>query len=87
MRRRRLGTRAGVAAIGRAVPFGVGAAIGYGINSRTVGVVSGHAHDFFTEFPLALHAIDVDSHGNVYAGDIKGQRVQKFVLLKQESGE
>lgn len=57
---RRYGTRAGVAAIGRAVPFGVGAAIGYGINSRTVGVVSGHAHDFFTEFPLALHAIDVE---------------------------
>jgi DNA-binding beta-propeller fold protein YncE len=31
-----------------------------------------------------LHAIDVDSQGNVYAGDIKGERVQKFVLMKHE---
>lgn len=57
---RRYGTRAGVAAIGRAVPFGVGAAIGYGINSRAVGMVSDHAHAFFTEFPIALDAIDVE---------------------------
>ena len=51
---------AGVAAVGRAVPFGVGAALGYGINSRTVGMVSDHTHTFFTEFPIALSAIDVD---------------------------
>lgn len=57
---RRYGTRAGVAAIGRAVPFGVGAALGYGINSRTVAAVSEHAHGFFTEFPIALEAIDVE---------------------------
>ena len=57
---RRYGTRAGVAAVGRAVPFGVGAALGYGINSRTVGMVSDHTHTFFTEFPIALSAIDVD---------------------------
>ena len=57
---RRYGTRAGVAAVGRAVPFGVGAAIGYGINSRTVAVVSGHTHTFFTDFPIALSAIDVE---------------------------
>lgn len=57
---RRYGTRAGVAAVGRAVPFGVGAALGYGINSRTVGMVSNHTHTFFTDFPIALSAIDVD---------------------------
>jgi hypothetical protein len=26
-----------------------------------------------------VHAIAVDSKGNLYAGDIKGRRVQKFV--------
>jgi hypothetical protein len=57
---RRYGTRAGVAAIGRAVPFGVGAALGYGINTRSVTLVSEHAHHFFTEFPIALTAIDVN---------------------------
>ncbi len=57
---RRYGTRAGVAAVGRAVPFGIGAALGYGINSRTVAIVSEHAHAFFTDFPIALTAIDVD---------------------------
>ncbi|MGA9279671.1 MAG: hypothetical protein WBV89_22175, partial [Ilumatobacter sp.] len=57
---KKYGTRAGVAAIGRAVPFGIGAALGYGINSRAVSTVSGHAHSFFTEFPIALDAIDVD---------------------------
>ncbi|WP_148288512.1 hypothetical protein [Ilumatobacter nonamiensis] len=54
------GKRAGVAAVGRAVPFGVGAALGYGINSRAVSTVSGHAHSFFSEFPIALEAIDVE---------------------------
>jgi len=57
---RKYGTRAGVAAIGRAVPFGIGAALGYGINSRAVSTVSGHAHGFFTDFPIALEAIDVE---------------------------
>jgi len=57
---RRYGTRAGVAAVGRAVPFGVGAALGYGINSRTVAMVSDHTHAFFTDFPIALDAIDVE---------------------------
>ncbi len=57
---RRYGTRAGVAAIGRAVPFGVGAALGYGISIRTVSMVSEHTHEFFTDFPIALSAIDVE---------------------------
>ncbi len=29
-----------------------------------------------------LHAIAVDSKGNIYAGDIKGQKAQKFVRVK-----
>jgi hypothetical protein len=57
---RRYGTRAGVAAIGRAVPFGVGAALGYGISSRTATLVGEHTHEFFTGFPIALTAIDVE---------------------------
>ena len=32
-----------------------------------------------------LHAIELDSHGNIYAGDIKGRRAQKFV--KQAAGK
>jgi hypothetical protein len=43
----------------RVAAVGVGAALGYGINSRTVSAVSEHAHGFFTDFPIALDAIDV----------------------------
>jgi streptogramin lyase len=31
-----------------------------------------------------LHAVGIDSRGNLYAGDIKGQRAQKFVSLPAE---
>jgi hypothetical protein len=27
-----------------------------------------------------VHCIATDSHGNLYLGDIKGQRAQKFVV-------
>lgn len=54
------GKRAGIAAVGRAVPFGIGAVLGYGVNSRTVSSVADHAHGFFTDFPIALEAIDVE---------------------------
>lgn len=56
------GKRAGVAAVGRAVPFGIGAALGYGVNRRAVSTVGEHAHRFFSEFPIALEAIDVEPH-------------------------
>jgi hypothetical protein len=56
----RYGARRGVAALGRAVPFGVGAAIGYGINARVVTTTAKHAHAFFTDFPITLDAIDVE---------------------------
>ncbi len=52
------GARRGVAAIGRVVPFGIGAALGYGMNTRAVSMTAKHAHGFFTEFPIALDAID-----------------------------
>lgn len=54
------GARRGVAAIGRAVPFGIGAALGYGMNTRAVSMTARHAHAFFTEFPIALDAIDTE---------------------------
>jgi hypothetical protein len=54
------GRRAGIAAAGRVVPFGIGAALGYGINSRAVSTMSAHAHSFFVEFPIAMDAIDVE---------------------------
>jgi hypothetical protein len=63
------GARRGVAAIGRAVPFGVGAALGYGINARTVTTTAKHAHAFFTNFPISLDAIDVE--GTKIAGHLE----------------
>lgn len=54
------GARRGVAALGRAVPFGIGAVLGYGMNTRATSITAGHAHSFFTEFPITLDAIDTD---------------------------
>ncbi len=52
------GARRGVAALGRAVPFGIGAVLGYGMNTRVVSLTAGHAHSFFNEFPITIDAID-----------------------------
>lgn len=54
------GARRGVAALGRAVPFGIGAVLGYGMNTRAVAMTAKHAHAFFTEFPITIDAIDTD---------------------------
>lgn len=54
------GTRRGIAALGRAVPFGIGAVLGYGMNTRAVTMTAAHAHAFFTEFPITLDAIDTE---------------------------
>ena len=54
------GARRGAAALGRAVPFGVGAVLGYGMNTRAVSMTAKHAHAFFTEFPITIDAIDTD---------------------------
>lgn len=66
------GARRGVAALGRAVPFGVGAALGYGINTRTVTTTARHAHAFFTNFPIALDAIEVEA--TKVAGQLPAKR-------------
>lgn len=54
------GARRGVAAIGRAIPFGFGAVLGYGINARAVTATARHAHSFFNHFPISIDAIEVD---------------------------
>ena len=54
------GSRRFVAALGRAVPFGVGAVLGYGMNTRAVTMTAKHAHSFFTDFPISMDAIDTD---------------------------
>lgn len=54
------GSRRIVAALGRAVPFGVGAVLGYGMNTRAATMTAKHAHSFFTDFPIAMAAIDTD---------------------------
>ena len=54
------GARRGVAALGRAVPFGIGAVLGYGMNTRAVSMTAKHAHAFFSEFPISLDAIDTE---------------------------
>jgi hypothetical protein len=56
----KFGARRGVAALGRAVPFGIGAVLGYGMNSKAVTITAKHAHAFFTEYPIALDAIDTE---------------------------
>lgn len=54
------GARRGVAAIGRIIPFGIGAVLGYGLNSKAVSITAKHAHAFFTDFPITLDAIDTE---------------------------
>ncbi len=47
----RYGTRRGALAIARLVPFGIGAALGYGLNAYVVKATTRHAHRYFTELP------------------------------------
>lgn len=47
----RYGTRRGALAIGRLVPFGIGAALGYGLNAYVVKSTARHAHHYFDDFP------------------------------------
>ncbi|MFT6292127.1 MAG: hypothetical protein ACJAR2_002741 [Ilumatobacter sp.] len=56
----KFGARRGVAALGRAVPFGIGAVLGYGMNSKAVTITAKHAHAFFNEYPITLDAIDTE---------------------------
>lgn len=47
----RYGTRRGALAIGRLVPFGIGAALGYGLNAYVVKSTARHAHRYFDDLP------------------------------------
>ena len=52
------GTKRGVIALGTALPFGIGAAIGGGANYALTRAIARHADSFFRALPQAL--IDVD---------------------------
>jgi hypothetical protein len=56
---RRYGTRRGVAAFGRMIPLGLGAAIGGSVNWVTLRSLARNADQFFARLPYS--AIDVDS--------------------------
>ena len=47
----RYGARRGAVALSRLVPFGVGAALGYGLNAYIVKSTARHAHEFFAKMP------------------------------------
>jgi hypothetical protein len=56
---RRYGTRRGVAALGKALPLGVGAVFGGGANYLSVRALAKHADAFFAKLPYS--AIDVEA--------------------------
>lgn len=55
----RYGSRRGVVALGRAIPFGVGAALGYGLNSYVVKATARHADRFLAGVPVRTGSIPV----------------------------
>lgn len=50
------GTKRGAVTLGRALPFGIGAAIGGGANYAFARAIAGHADRFFRDLPPALQA-------------------------------
>ncbi len=56
---RRYGTRRGVAALGRLIPLGIGAAIGASANYVAIRSLARHADEFFARLPYS--AIEADS--------------------------
>ena len=56
---RRYGSRRGLIALGRALPIGIGAAIGGSANYLAIRSLARHADEFFARLPYS--AIDVDS--------------------------
>jgi hypothetical protein len=52
------GTKRGVVALGRALPFGIGMAIGGGANYAGVRLMAKHANKFFTDLPYSTVIID-----------------------------
>lgn len=57
----RYGTRRGALAVGRAIPFGIGAALGYGLSSYMVKATARHADSFFAALPIRVESIHVAS--------------------------
>jgi hypothetical protein len=53
------GTKRGAIALGRALPFGIGAAIGGGANYASVALIARQADRFFAELPPVLDATSV----------------------------
>jgi hypothetical protein len=53
------GTKRGVVALGRALPFGIGMAIGGGANYAGVHLMARHADKFFDNLPYSTVTIDV----------------------------
>jgi hypothetical protein len=53
----RYGTRRGALALGRMVPFGIGAALGYGLNAYVVKSTARHAHRYFGELPTRVQKL------------------------------
>lgn len=53
----RYGTRRGALALGRMVPFGIGAALGYGLNAYVVKSTARHAHRYFGELPARVQKL------------------------------
>jgi hypothetical protein len=55
---RRYGARRGVVALGRALPLGIGAAIGGGANYAAIRALARHADQFFSRLPYsAIEAV------------------------------
>jgi hypothetical protein len=55
------GTKRGVIALGRALPFGVGMVIGGGANYASVRIMANHANKFFLDLPYTTVIIDTNS--------------------------
>ena len=65
---RRYGTRRGVAALGRLIPLGIGAAIGASANYVAIRSLARHADEFFARLPYsAIEADSVDVTGRAVA--------------------
>lgn len=59
----RYGSKRGAMALGRAVPFGIGAVLGFGMNSYVVKTTARHAHRFFSDLPVVVRATQIGPAG------------------------
>lgn len=66
----RYGTRRGALALGRMVPFGIGAALGYGLNAYVVKTTARHADSFFARLPVRIESIPATATDGDAGGDL-----------------